>query len=147
MEKLYYNNGRNPKRSEIMRKLGQRLSTAFRHFMTGRYGTDKLNTLLLGLGFVSCFVSVLIGNNAVSLLFTVLAYGFMLFALFRCFSRNTYRRYRENRKYLLLKERIRDRKHRYFTCPRCRQTVRVPRGKGKIAITCPKCKEKFTKKA
>lgn len=147
MEKLYYNNGRNRKRSELMKKLGQRLSTAFRRFMMGRYGTDKLNTLLLGLGFVSCFISALIKNNAVSLLFTILAYGFMMVALFRCFSRNTYKRYRENRKYLLLKERIRDRKHRYFTCPRCRQTVRVPRGKGKIAITCPKCKEKFTKKA
>ena len=50
------------------------------------------------------------------------------------------------REQVLAGERIRDRKHRYFTCPRCHQTVRVPRGKGKIAITCPKCKEKFTKK-
>ena len=130
-----------------MRKLGQRFSAAFRRFMMGRYGTDKLNTLLLSLGFISCFISVLMGNYLVSLIFTALAYGFMMIALFRCFSRNTYKRYRENRKYLLFKERIRDREHRYFSCPRCRQTVRVPRGKGKIAITCPKCKEKFTKKA
>ena len=144
---MYNGDVKNLKRSELMKKLGQRLSTAFRHFMMGRYGTDKLNTLLLGLGFVSCFASALIRNNGVSLLFTILAYGFMIVALFRCFSRNTYKRYRENRKYLLLKERIRDRKHRYFTCPRCRQTVRVPRGKGKIAITCPKCREKFTKRS
>jgi len=130
-----------------MRKVGQRFSVAFRRFMTGRYGTDKLNNLLLGLGFISCFASVLMRNYVVSLTFSVLAYGFMLLALFRCFSRNTYKRYRENRKYLLLLERVRDRKHRYFSCPRCRQIVRVPRGKGKIAITCPKCKEKFTKKA
>ena len=130
-----------------MRKVGQRFSVAFRRFMTGRYGTDKLNNLLLGLGFISCFVSVLMRNYVVSLTFSVLAYGFMLLALFRCFSRNTYKRYRENRKYLLLLERVRDRKHRYFSCPRCRQIVRVPRGKGKIASTCPKCKEKFTKKA
>ena len=129
-----------------MRKLGQRFSMAFRRFMTGRYGTDKLNSLLLGSGLASCFLSVLMGNDFVSLTFSFLAYGFMLLALFRCFSRNTYKRYRENRKYLFLLERIRDRKHRYFSCPRCRQTVRVPRGKGKIAITCPKCKEKFTKK-
>lgn len=130
-----------------MRKLGQHLSMAFRRFMTGRYGTDKLNTLLLGLGFVSCFIGVLMSKSIIaSTICSVFAYGFMLLALFRCFSRNTYKRYRENRKYLLLKERIRDRKHRYFTCPRCHQTVRVPRGKGKIAITCPKCKEKFTKK-
>ena len=129
-----------------MRKLGQRLIAAFRHFMMGRYGTDKLNTLLLGFGFASSFISILTGYHWISFVFMVLAYGFMLFALYRCFSRNTYKRYRENRKYLLLRERIRDRKHRYFSCPRCRQTVRVPRGKGKIAITCPKCKEKFTKK-
>ena len=112
----------------------------------GRYGTDKLNNLLLGLGLGTCFVNILVGNYALGLVLTAVSYGFMILALYRCFSRNTYKRYRENRKYLLLVERIRDREHRYFTCPRCRQTVRVPRGKGKIAITCPKCKEKFTKK-
>ena len=129
-----------------MKKLGQRFSVAFRRFMTGRYGTDKLNTLLLGLGLASCLIGAFMGNDTLSLIFSFLAYGFMLLSLFRCFSRNTYKRYRENRKYMLLLERIRDRKHRYFSCPRCRQTVRVPKGKGKIAITCPKCKEKFTQK-
>ena len=128
-----------------MRKLGQRLIAAFRHFMMGRYGTDKLNNLLLGLGLGTCFVNILVGNYALGLVLTAVSYGFMILALYRCFSRNTYKRYRENRKYLLLVERIRDREHRYFTCPRCRQTVRVPRGKGKIAITCPKCAERFIK--
>ena len=128
-----------------MKNFGQRLSQAFRRFMTGRYGTDKLNTLLLGLGLVACLLNVFIPNGIARLALTTIAYIFMLLALFRCFSRNTYKRYRENRKYLLLLERFKDREHRYFTCPRCRQTVRVPRGKGKIAITCPKCKEKFTK--
>ena len=130
-----------------MKNIGQRLSQAFRRFMTGRYGTDKLNNLLLGLGLATCFLNLFIDNPFVGLALTAVSYSFMLWALFRCFSRNTYKRYRENRKYLLFVERIRDREHRYFTCPRCRQTVRVPRGKGKIAITCPKCKEKFTKKA
>jgi ribosomal protein L37AE/L43A len=46
----------------------------------------------------------------------------------------------------MLVDRIKDRRNRYFECPRCRQIVRVPRGKGKIAITCPKCKERFIKK-
>ena len=41
---------------------------------------------------------------------------------------------------------FRDRQNRYFICPRCRQTVRVPRHKGKIAITCPKCKERFERR-
>ena len=43
-------------------------------------------------------------------------------------------------------DRVKDRRNRYFLCPRCRQTVRVPRGKGRILITCPKCKEKFQRK-
>ena len=129
-----------------MKNLGQRLFQAFRRFMTGRYGTDKLNNLLLGLGLIACFVGLLFVDHIVGTLFSVLSYVFLIMALCRCFSRNTYKRYQENRKYLLLVERVRDREHRYFTCPRCRQTVRVPRGKGKIAITCPKCKEKFTKK-
>ena len=71
---------------------------------------------------------------------------FMILSLFRCFSRNTYKRYNENRKFLLMIDRIKDRDHRYYTCPKCRQTVRVPKGKGKISITCPKCREKFIKK-
>lgn len=129
-----------------MRNIGQRLFQAFRRFMTGRYGTDKLNNLLLGLGLATCFLNLFMVDNIFGWILTTASYIFMLLALFRCFSRNTYKRYRENRKYLLIVERIRDREHRYFSCPRCRQTVRVPRGKGKIAITCPKCKEKFTKK-
>jgi predicted phosphohydrolase len=50
----------------------------------------------------------------------------------------------EETKWLL--EQLKDRDHRYFDCPRCRQRVRVPRGKGKISISCPKCHEKFVKK-
>ena len=129
-----------------MKKLGQRLLMSFRRFMTGRYGTDKLNTLLLGLGLATCLINLFIWNPIARLVFTAISYGFMILALYRCFSRNTYKRYRANRKYLQLIERIRDKNHRYFTCPKCKQTVRVPKGKGKIAITCPKCKEKFTKK-
>ena len=43
-------------------------------------------------------------------------------------------------------DRLKDRQHRYFDCPKCHQMVRVPRGKGKISITCPRCREKFVKK-
>jgi len=82
----------------------------------------------------------------VNLLLTLLSYGCMFWAIFRSFSRKTYLRYQENRKFLMLLDQIKDREHRYYDCPRCRQPVRVPRGKGKIAITCPKCREKFVKK-
>ena len=129
-----------------MQKFGQRILMAFRRFMTGRYGTDKLNSLLLGLGLATCFINLFVWNDIARLILTAVSYGFMILALYRCFSRNTYKRYRENRKYLQLLERFKDKNHRYFTCPKCKQTVRVPKGKGKIAITCPKCKEKFIKK-
>ena len=114
-------------------------------FMMGRYGTDKLNTVILGAGVVISLVSVFIGGLA-GLFMTMVAYGLMIWALFRCFSRNTYKRYRENRRFLMILDRIKDREHKHFDCPKCHQPVRVPRGKGKIAITCPKCREKFIRK-
>ena len=129
-----------------MKKFGQRILFALQRFMYGRYGTDKLNTLLIGIGLALCFVSLFVWNDIARLVITMLTYGLLILAMYRCFSRNTYKRYRENRKYLQLLERIKDRDHRYFSCPKCKQTVRVPKGKGKIAITCPKCREKFVKK-
>ena len=132
--------------SAWFRSAKYRFSQGFRRFMTGRYGTDKLNKLLLGLGLGACFAGLFIPGRWGKLICSLFSYVCLFFALFRSFSRNTYKRYRENRKYMMLLERLKDRKHRYFSCPRCHQPVRVPRGKGKIAITCPKCKEKFTKK-
>lgn len=119
----------------------------FRRFMQGRYGTDKLNLTLLFIGFGFCILSFLFGWLIVlNAVFTLLSYLCLIMAVFRCLSRNTYKRYQENRKFLMIFQRLKDRQHRYYDCPRCRQQVRVPRGKGKISITCPKCKEKFIKK-
>lgn len=119
----------------------------FRRFMAGRYGTDKLNMTLLITGLVMSIIGAFSRNVPwLQLICWLGSYGLMFWALFRTFSRNTYKRYQENRKYLNLVGRLKDRQHRYYNCPRCKQSVRVPRGKGKIAITCPKCKEKFIKK-
>ncbi len=122
------------------------LSASFRRFMAGRYGTDRLNMTILMTGVVISLVGTFIQKPAVNLLLTAVAYGLMIWAIYRSFSRNTYQRYQENRKFLQFFDRIKDREHRYFDCPKCRQMVRVPRGKGKIAITCPKCREKFVRK-
>ena len=129
-----------------LRNVGLKLSAGIRRFMMGRYGTDKLNMAILGAGLLLCLLSVFIPWALADFILTLLSYGLMGIAIFRMLSRNTYKRYQENRKYLQLIERIKDREHRYYDCPRCRQPVRVPRGKGKIAITCPKCREKFIKK-
>lgn len=127
------------------RQLGSRFSAGMQRFMAGRYGTDKLNMLILTTGLIVCLIGIFFTGWFGALL-SLLSWLLMIWAIFRTFSRNTYRRYQENRKYLMLLERMKDRKHRYFTCPKCRQPVRVPRGKGKLSITCPRCKEKFIKK-
>ena len=130
----------------MLRQFLYRLSAGFRNFMTGRYGTDKLGLTLLCAALVMSLLSSFIPVAMVKLVLTLAYYGLMGWALFRMFSRNTYARYEENRKFLRVFDQLKDREHRYFVCPKCRQTVRVPRGKGKIAITCPKCAERFIKK-
>ena len=127
-------------------RMGQKMAAATRRFMQGRYGSDKLNTAILVAGVIACVLAMFFSSAIVHLVLTVISYILMGWAIFRMLSRNTYKRYQENRKYLQFVDQLKDRDHKYFTCPRCRQSVRVPRGKGKIAITCPKCKEKFIKK-
>ena len=128
------------------RQFTAKLSALLRNFMVGRYGTDRLNMVILSIGLVASLLSVVIHFAPVNLVLFLLSYGMMFWAIFRTLSRNTYKRYQENRKFLQLTGRLKDREHRYFDCPKCRQMVRVPRGKGKISITCPRCREKFVKK-
>ena len=130
----------------MFRQFLYRLSAGFRSFMVGRYGTDKLGLTILCTALAMSLLGSFIPVPVAKLVLTLAYYGLMIWALSRMFSRNTYARYEENRKFLRFFDQIKDREHRYFTCPKCRQTVRVPRGKGKIAITCPKCAVKFIKK-
>ena len=127
------------------RNFTAKLAAGVRRFMEGRYGNDRLNMYILGTGLVLVLVYAFIPSRMVQLVLWALSYVLMFWAIFRMLSRNVYKRYQENRKFLQIFDRIKDRQHRYYDCPKCRQTVRVPRGKGKIAITCPKCKEKFIK--
>ena len=129
----------------MFRKLGD----ALRRFMAGRYGTDKLNQWLLGAAIV-LMVLGLIGSrtgSAVLAAFGMLAYVPLIWSIVRMYSRNIEARRRENAAFQRFLTRLKDREHRYFTCPKCRQTVRVPRGRGKISIRCPKCGEQFIKKS
>lgn len=128
------------------RQFSAKLSAALRSFMTGRYGTDRLNMVILCAGLFISLLSMWIRVPVLNMLFFVLSYGLMIWAICRSLSRNTYQRYQENRRFLQFWNRLKDRQNRYFDCPKCRQVVRVPRGKGKISITCPRCKEKFIRK-
>ncbi len=130
----------------MLKQILAKLTASFRRFMAGRYGTDRLNMTILMAGVIISLAGAFIRKPALNLLMTAVAYGLMIWAICRSFSRNTYKRYQENRKFLQVFDRLKDRDHRYFECPKCRQMVRVPRGKGKIAITCPKCREKFLRK-
>jgi hypothetical protein len=129
-----------------LRQAGMNFANSIQRMMMGRYGHDRLNVALLVVGLILTVISMFLSNKLLVLVTTLLSYMLLFLALFRSFSRNTYKRYNENRRFLLMIDRIKDRSNRYYSCPKCRQTVRVPRGKGKIAITCPKCREKFIKK-
>lgn len=126
----------------------------FYAFMQGRYGTDEFSRFLLIVAIVVGFL----GNFKYLGLLSFLGTGIIIYTLYRMFSKSIHVRMAENRKYLLyqnkaitrfqrLKRRFDDRKtHAYFKCKTCSQTVRVPKGKGKIEIICPKCGGKFIKK-
>lgn len=124
----------------------QRIGMGMRRFMMGRYGSDQLNMTMLVTALVIYIVSLFISNATAGAVMMVVYMLLMFYCIFRMMSRNTYKRHQENRRFLHFFVRLKDRQHRYFKCPRCRQQVRVPRKKGKIAITCPKCKERFVKK-
>jgi len=112
----------------------------FSNFMAGRNGMDAL-----GAAAFAAYLILLALGRFVWLPLTGLAYAAALYALFRCFSRNLTARRRENQAFLRPFRRLRDREHRYLRCPKCRRTLRVPRGKGRLSIRCPHCGERFEK--
>ena len=127
----------------MFRKIGDQ----FRNFMIGRYGSDKLNTYLLGAGVVLMLIGAMFGGkSALASWCSLLCYVPLIWCIFRMYSRNIQARQRENAAVQNFLSHLKDKDHRYFRCPRCRQTVRVPRGRGKINIRCPKCSERFIRK-
>ncbi len=125
-----------------------------RNFMAGRYGPDHLNTALI---IFSIFISLVARLIHLTVL-VYLSYLVLLLVFFRMLSRNIQRRRAENdrfvrywwpikQKFKRFFDRIKNQKtHKFFKCPSCKNTLRVPRGKGKLQITCPKCGERFIKK-
>lgn len=121
----------------------QRMGDAIRRFMAGRNGVDNLAWFLCVLSVILSLISSFTELPVFGLLGNIP----MFLALFRVFSRDTARRYEENQKFMQFFGRIKGRKtHRYFRCPDCKTRVRVPKGKGRIKITCPSCRETFIKK-
>lgn len=126
----------------------------FYRFMVGRYGNDRLNQVIMIVAMIALVISFF-GLR----FFYLLALLCLIYAYFRMFSRNTYKRSMENNKYLQWEYKVkqfiatwkRDMKqrktHHIYRCPSCKQKIRVPKGKGRIEIRCPKCSQTFIKKS
>lgn len=129
--------------------------------MMGRYGLDQMTVGLL----VGMMVFSLLSSLTWFLPLYLISIALMIWAIFRVFSRNTAARARENEKFLVFWNQVKkwwngvrqwfakqkrkwdDRKtHVYFRCPNCKKELRVPKGKGKLEVTCPLCRSKFIKK-
>ena len=132
----------------------QRIGNALARFMYGRNGMDQLNRALfwayLILWLVGGIVSGILRSDLLSTVFNALTWILMVLIFFRMFSKNLYKRRAENQKWVNwwwgfksrsagAKARHSDKEHKYFTCKNCKTICRVPVGKGKIIITCPKC--------
>ena len=90
--------------SKWLHDLGYRMRMGLTRFMTGRYGTDKLNTTILCIGVVLAVVCMFTRNVYANLILTLTSYFFMFWAIFRTMSRNIYKRNLENRRFLVLLE-------------------------------------------
>lgn len=123
-------------------------------FMQGRYGADQFSKFLIYLSLILLVITLFCRNNFIYYIAVIV----LFYSYFRMLSRNISKRYAENQKYLSLrykvvgrfnwiKLRIKDSKtHKIFKCPSCSQKIRVPKGKGRISIKCPKCRIEFIKK-
>ncbi len=122
--------------------------------MQGRYGNDQLNRFLMVLVMISLLIS-LFGVRP----FYLVGIAILVWSYFRMFSRNIYKRQAENPVYLRYEYKVRQKfagwkkaakqrkTHHIYKCPSCKQKIRIPRGKGKIEIRCPKCGQTFIRRS
>ncbi len=137
-----------------MNKFKEKMRLKIERFLAGRNGMDVLARDVYILSIVVFVIGIISRSGVVY----ALAMAGLGYSAFRVYSKNIYARRTENLKYLafrgkftkkweLLKKKWKDRKvYRYYTCKSCHQTIRVPKGKGKIEIRCPKCGTTFIKK-
>ena len=127
-------------------------------FMAGRNGNDQLNVFLLVIDIILVFAGTIAGGKAGAIIYIIVLL-LLVCIYFRMVSRNLYRRREENGKFMRIKYRVsawlrvrherwvQRKDYKFFTCPSCRTTLRVPRGHGKIKIVCRKCGCSFTGKS
>ncbi len=127
----------------------------FARFMMGRYGIDSFSKTLLYISIIMYVFNLFLGSE----LITMISMAMLIYCYFRIFSRNVYKRANENQKYLMKTQKLRMtidkymrqlktlKTHHIYKCPKCGQKIRIPRGKGRISIHCPKCNHDFIKKS
>lgn len=125
------------------------------NFMIGRYGADQLSKFMIVISFVLIGISFFVRNNGINVAILFI----MFYTYYRMFSKNISKRYAENQFYMRYRQKVvrfftskksrmeQRSQYRFYKCPKCRQQVRVPKGRGKIAISCPKCREEFIRKS
>lgn len=129
----------------------QKIGNALSRFMYGRNGADQLGLTTIWAVLLLDVANIFIKQQTIHTIISFLSTVLLVMAVYRVFSRNLQKRRAENARFLEkvwwpMKRRAAgnrqqrmDREHKYFTCPNCKTVCRVPRGKGKIVITCPKC--------
>ncbi|MBQ8800235.1 MAG: hypothetical protein IJZ55_11795 [Lachnospiraceae bacterium] len=122
-----------------MKKIGN----FFRNFMQGRNGTDDLAKVVLWIAIACYLLSLLTKQPGLYML----GIAGIAYALYRCMSKDIMNRSAENRRFQkflsLQKLKWEQRKdYKIFACKRCGRTIRVPKKKGKIEVTCPTCGHK-----
>lgn len=127
----------------------------FSRFMIGRYGSDKLSRFLMGTVFALIFAGIFIRSYWVD----IAALFLIVLSYFRMFSKNIGKRFEENQKFERISFRVTEffkklrfkfqqmRQYHIYKCPSCGQKIRIPRGKGKVSVHCPKCSTDFIKKS
>lgn len=122
-----------------------------RAFFSGRNGADSLaNTCMWG-AIILMLVSGFVPLDWLRTVLWALSWAGLIYGYFRVFSKNVYKRRSEELAFISWKNRLKQRwtqrkTHKFYHCPKCRTVLRVPKGKGKISITCRSCGEKFIKK-
>lgn len=125
-----------------------------RNFLAGRYAVnDQLNIALLIFGCILTFIFSILRIRYVHFISWIP----FIVVMWRMLSKNIAKRQQENQKFLTFSEPWRkflmkkfgqwqDSEHKYYNCPGCSRTLRVPKNRGKIKISCPHCGREFTKR-
>ena len=129
-------------------------------FMYGRNGYDAFSMFLLVAALVLLLLARIFARAPfLAVLFQMGSWAALFYCMWRVLSKNLYKRQRENAKYYgiqqtvfrwfrSLKDRWQQRKeYKFFRCPSCHALLRVPRGKGKLLLTCRKCGNRFERRS